>query len=319
MTREADAISTLADTPTDRYRKAEHALWAKHGLAPLEHSVEVPELGARIRVVEVGSGRPVLFVPGTGGVGPYWAPLVRELPGFRCLMVDRPGWGLSQPVDYRGRALADVSATVLGAVQRALDTPHADVVGASVGNLWVLGLAARTPQAVRNVVLLGGGPWHEVPIPGFFRVLASPLGAVIVRLPLSVKATASQIRAIGHAASVDAGRLDDFIAWRVSLTRDTPSMRHERSMVQAYIGRETWKPGFVPTVAELGSVRQPVRMLFGAEDPTGTPEIWNRFVELLPNGSIEVVDGAGHMLWWDDPARVGRSIRGFLVGQAIPR
>ena len=34
---------------------------------------------ARLRVLEVGSGEPVLLVHGTG---PYWAPLVRERPGF---------------------------------------------------------------------------------------------------------------------------------------------------------------------------------------------------------------------------------------------
>jgi len=150
----------------ERYRAAERALWAEHGLEPRERMVEVPVLGARIRVVEVGSGQPVIFVPGTGGIGPYWAPLVKQLSGFRCLMVDRPGWGPSEPVDYRSKNLADVSATVLGAVQEAFDAPSVDVIGASVGNLWGLGLASRRPSAVRKIVLLGGGPWREVPIGG---------------------------------------------------------------------------------------------------------------------------------------------------------
>jgi pimeloyl-ACP methyl ester carboxylesterase len=254
----------------------------------------------------------VVFVPGTGGIGPYWAPLVREMSGFRCLLVDRPGWGPSDPIDYRGRSLADVSTMVLGAVQQALDAPTIDAIGASVGNLWGLGLAARRPAAVRRIVLLGGGPWREVPIPGFFRILASPIGALIVRMPLSAGATASQIRAIGHGPSIDAGKLDQFIAWRLSLTRNTPSMRHEREMVRAYLGGRAWRPGFLPTDAELASVRQPVRMLFGTEDPTGTPDVWQRFVGLLPNASLELVEGAGHMLWWDDAERVGRSIREFL-------
>ena len=296
----------------ERYRAAEQQLWGDYGLEPREHLVQVPELRSVVRVTEVGSGRPLVFVAGTGGTGPYWAPLVRELSGFRCLLVERPGWGLSDPVDYRGRDLADVSATVLGAVQEALGAPNVDAIGASVGNLWALGLAARRPDAVRRVVLLGGAPWREVPIPKFFRILASPLGAIIVRLPLSRKATASQIRAIGHGASLDAGTLDRFIDWRVSLTRETPSMRHERSMVQAYLGGDGWRPGFVPTDRELASVQQPVRMLFGTEDSTGTPEVWERFVALLPNASLDLIQGAGHMAWWDAAEEVGRSMRTFL-------
>jgi pimeloyl-ACP methyl ester carboxylesterase len=42
-----------------------------------------------MRVVGVGSGPPVLFVPGTAGTGPYWGSLVRALDGFRCLLLDR--------------------------------------------------------------------------------------------------------------------------------------------------------------------------------------------------------------------------------------
>ena len=296
----------------DRYRASERALWARHGLEPTEHWVDIDDPAVRLRVVEVGSGPPVLFIPGTGGIGPYWAPLVKELAGFRCLLLDRPGWGPSGPIDYRGRSLGDVGAKVLGGVQEVLGISTADVIGASVGNLWALGLAARRPEAARRVVLLGGGPWREVPIPTFFRVLASPLGAIIVRLPLSAKATASQIRAIGHGPSIDAGKLDDFIAWRVSLTRDTPSMRHERSMVQAYLDGRGWRSGFLPTDADLASVLQPVRMLFGTDDPTGTADIWRRFVALMPKAELDLVEGAGHMPWWDDPARVGGSVRDFL-------
>jgi pimeloyl-ACP methyl ester carboxylesterase len=312
----AEAVGAVSDRALERYRTAERVLWAVYGLESREHLVEVPEFRCRIRVLEVGSGRPVVFVPGTGGTGPYWAPLVQELSGFRCLLVDRPGWGPSDPIDYRGHGLADVSATVLGAVQASLAAPTVDVIGASVGNLWGLGLAARRPSAVRRIVLLGGGPWREVPIPTFFRVLASPLGAIIVRLPLSKAATASQIRAIGHGPSLDAGKLDQFLAWRVSLTRETPSMRHERAMVQAYLGGRAWRSGFMPTDAELASVRHPVRMLFGTEDPTGTPAIWERFVALLPNASLDLVEGAGHMVWWDDPERVGGSVREFLEAGA---
>jgi 2-hydroxy-6-oxonona-2,4-dienedioate hydrolase len=309
----AQAVGTMTDGKLERYREAERALWAEFGLEPRDHVVRVPELEAQVRVQEVGAGRPVIFVPGTGGIGPYWAPLVRELSGFRCLLVDRPGWGPSDPVDYRGRALADVSATVLGAVQQALDAPTVDVIGASIGGTWALGLAARRPSAVRRVVMIGGGPSRDVPIPGFFKVLASPLGAIIVRLPLSAKATASQIRAIGHGPSIDAGKMDRFIDWRITLTRETLSMRHERSMVKAYLGAGEWRPGFVPTDSELASVRQPVRMLFGSADNAGTPEVWKRFVDRLPNGSLEVVEGAGHMAWWDDPERIGRSVRRFLI------
>jgi pimeloyl-ACP methyl ester carboxylesterase len=41
-----------------------------------------------------------LVIPGTAGTGPYWGAFVRALDGVRCLLLDRPGWGLSTPLDY---------------------------------------------------------------------------------------------------------------------------------------------------------------------------------------------------------------------------
>ena len=87
-------------TATDRYREAERALWAHYGLAPTERFVDIPEPSVRLRVVEVGAGEPVVFLPGTLVAGPAWGALVRELPDRRCLLVDPPGVGLSAPVAY---------------------------------------------------------------------------------------------------------------------------------------------------------------------------------------------------------------------------
>ena len=35
-------------------------------------------------------------------------------------------------------------------------------------------------------------------------------------------------------------------------------------------------------------------MVFGTADPAGTPELWRRYVERLPDGRLELVDDAGH-------------------------
>jgi pimeloyl-ACP methyl ester carboxylesterase len=37
---------------------------------------------------------------------------------------------------------------------------------------------------------------------------------------------------------------------------------------------------------------------------------------MLPNGSLEVIDGAGHMPWFDEPARVAGLLAGFLARSA---
>jgi pimeloyl-ACP methyl ester carboxylesterase len=298
---------------TERYRDAERTLWQRCGLEPSERYVELADPRLRIRIVEAGTGRPVLFIAGTGGTGPYWAPPIRELSGVRCLAVDRPGWGLSSPLDYTSDNFGSLTATTLVKVLDALELDQVDVVGASIGGLWALHLARRHPARVGRVVVLGGMPNREIGVPRFIKLLSSPIGAIMVRIPMSQKMLRSQLEAVGHGRSVAAGQMDDLIAWRLAFSRYTPSMRHERAMARALRQGEGWRPGFVMEDRDLAEVPHPVRMIFGSADPTGTPELWKRFIAQLPNGELVLVPDAGHQPWWDEPAEVGAQVHSFLM------
>ena len=58
-----------AEGRTARFLDAERKLWAHYGLAPRELFVEVESPPCRLRVLEIGSGEPVLMVHGTVGPG----------------------------------------------------------------------------------------------------------------------------------------------------------------------------------------------------------------------------------------------------------
>jgi len=62
----------------DRYRQAERSLWRHYGLKPRERFVDLSSPPVRLRVVEIGSGPPMLFIPGTAGTGPYPAISARR-------------------------------------------------------------------------------------------------------------------------------------------------------------------------------------------------------------------------------------------------
>ena len=306
--------ATPAESPLGRYRQAERALWEHYGVEPTERFVEPDAPRVRLRVLEVGSGEPVLFVHGTGGPG-AWPSLVRELSGYRCLLLDRPGWGLSAPVDYSRHDYNTLIAALLSGLLDALGVQRAHVVGASIGNNWALRFAQRHPERVDRIVLLGAGPLvPDVPVPGFIKLLASPLGRIMVALPQKPKMVRSQLRAIGHGTSLDAGRIpDEFFDWRESMTRDTPSMRSERNMVRALVTGSSFRPGLTFAEGELATIRQPTLHLYGSEDPVGTHETWRRFARMLPDAELHLLDGAGHVPWFDDPVRVGRDITAFLA------
>jgi pimeloyl-ACP methyl ester carboxylesterase len=52
----------------------------------------------------------------------------------------------------------------------------------------------------------------------------------------------------------------------------------------------------------------------GTSDVTvGSMESWQRVADALPYGELCLVDGAGHMPWFDDPTRVAAQIGRFLA------
>src|SRR4051812_5733643 len=55
--------------------------------------------GVRVRVLQQGTGEPVLFVHGVGGWAEHWQGVLPSVAraGFRAIACDLPGFGLSAP------------------------------------------------------------------------------------------------------------------------------------------------------------------------------------------------------------------------------
>ena len=308
------AIATPQRTSSvERYLDAETRLWQHYGLAPRNQFVDIARPRARLRVQEVGSGPPVLFIHGTIGPG-AWAPLIASMPGFRSLVIDRPGWGLSSPVDFAKHEYRAFVADLLGGVLDGLGIDRVDVVGGSIGDVWALSLAEHHPDRVGRVVLLGGGPIvSDVRVPGVIRALASPIGAIVVRLPLSKDRLRSILRENGHETSLQDGRIaDEFFEWRLVAANETRSMRHEREMVRGIVRGSGWQPGFMFEDDQLARIDQPTLLIYGTADPTGSVDIWRRMTRALPHGELQLMDGAGHHPWFEDVQQVAARVQGFL-------
>ncbi len=129
----------------------------------------------------------------------------------------------------------------------------------------------------------------------------------MLHLPPSRRSARAFLRQIGHARSLDAGRIPAaLIDWRVAFDRCTDTLRNERAMVRALADwqRGTLRPGVTLAAAELRRIEQPALLVHGSVDPTGSIAALRPIVDALPHGELQIVEGAGHVLWLDDPAAV---------------
>lgn len=309
-----DAKST-EPTRFARFRQAENAVWSHYGLQPTEKLVPVRS-GGVIRVHEIGSGDPILFIHGSGGSGVYWAPVVQALADdFRCILMDRPGWTLSSPIDYTTGSFGNIAVSILADLLNSLEIGRVHMVGGSIGNLFAVRFAQAHPDRVGGIVLAGGGPLTEtVEPPTFIKLLRSPLGQIIVRLPQKPGMVRKQMEGLGHKTSFDQELIPDVLIEICSAgTRHTSAMRHERDMVRSILDQRGWVSGLTIDTEEQESISTPTLMIYGRNDPAGSVEIWKRFVETLGNGALYIVADSGHLNWYDKPQEVASQVTTHLT------
>jgi 2-hydroxy-6-oxonona-2,4-dienedioate hydrolase len=300
------------------YRDAEATFWSSFGRRPsAEHHVRLPTTGTSVRVQEVGEGPPVLFLHGGPNTGSTWVPLVAHLDGLRCLLVDRPGTGLSAPYPITASNLPRIGASFVPDLLDGLGIGRAHVVASSFGGHLALRSAAAHPDRfLRMVQMAAPALIPGDTIPPFMRLMARPsVRRVMNALPPNERAGRAILRQIGHGASLDAGRIPSaFFAWYVALQRHTDTMRNDGEMIGSALPRAD---AIRLTDDLLARVTVPTLFWWGADDTFGGEVVARHLVEVMPDARLTMVPDAGHLPWLDDPAAAAATTTTFLGSEVV--
>ena len=303
--------------PLARFQEAERRLWSLTGVSPRERRVRLARLGVTVRVQEVGAGHPVVFVHGGSNAGSSWARLAARLPGQRCLLLDRPGCGLSEPLTGRLDAEGqwEVAHTQIVDLLDALELPSADVVATSYGGLSALLSAAAHPERIGRIVELGwpvGAPIAHVPM--VMRISAiRPLGRLMAAIPATDRSVRSMLRQVGLRRAIDTGRFSpEELAWFRALLRDTDTMGNELRSNRYLSLRHGLFGGLTIPDEVLSSIRNPLLFLWGEDDPFGDAPIARQLAARIPGSQLEMVADAGHAVWVDELEHTAAAIARFL-------
>jgi len=313
-------MATTARIAADpRYRESEDRLWDSVGLSPAELIVPLRSSGTRARVQEVGTGPAVLFIHGGPNSGSTWAPLLPYLEGFRCLLLDRPGTGLSEPIAWRSATqVAEFADGLVADVLDGLGLERAHVVASSFGGYCALRSAATSPERFDHMVQMACPALLPGQIlPPFMKAIMFPgLRKIIAALPPTQRSNESILRQIGHGKSLDAGILPPAHSqWYEALQRYTRTMRNDFDLIRL-AGRALEDPRVVLGDQLLGTVDTPTHFIWGADDTFGGPSVAEHTAAVMPHASLEVIEDFGHLPWLDDPALVGAATAAFLAHHA---
>lgn len=243
-----------------------------------------------------GNGAPMLLIQGMSATHLTWGRPFLELleQAFDCIVFDNRGMGLSGPTQLPFTT-ADMAADTVGLLD-ALELERVHVVGISMGGMIAQELALAHPERIRSLTL----------------------GATYCGGPEGTLMGGEDLQMLGAAmASGDRDRVFRAM-WEINLS---PTFRADESRYDAF--REMAGAQRAPkevilqqmracaaheTSARLGQIELPTQVIHGTADRLLAVGNGIQIASLI-GVEPQLLDGVGHMFWWEQPERSAALIR----------
>jgi 3-oxoadipate enol-lactonase len=260
--------------------------------------------GRRVFHLRRGAGEPLLLIQGMSGTHLSWGePFASDLErDFDLVAYDHRGIGRSDRVDgpFTIRDLADDAAGVLD--ELGWETAH--VLGISMGGMVAQELALNHPQRIRTLALgctyCGGRGSALAPADTINRLSAGMLSGdreAAIRTGFEVN--------VSPAFAARAGAYDTFRAMALSLPAPVPVIMLQMQAIAQH-----------DTSARLPSLDLPTLVVHGDQDQMLPVANGRLIASLVPGARLEILEGVGHMFWWEQPQRSAELVRAHALAGA---
>lgn len=268
--------------------------------------------GRQVHVIEHGQGPPLVLLHGTNTSALLLHPLLERLEGVRAIAIDRPGLGLSDPLDVPRERFADAAVQWLDGLLDALRLDKTALAGSSMGGTWALWYALANPDRIRRLVLLGAAPLlPETRVPAPLRVMATPkVGELLQHLTPSTPKTVVQMMGFMGEKETIADYPDQIDAL-VAAGNDPVASKTNLAELRAVAGPFGFRRRLRLHADELRRLSVPTLLVWGEHDPVGGANVAQAIADLIPDARLELLP-AGHGPWLGHPHRTADLIARFI-------
>jgi 2-hydroxy-6-oxonona-2,4-dienedioate hydrolase len=278
-----------------------NTVWTE--LAGMDYAIRQVAVGAwSTRVLETGTGTPLILMHGTGGHLEAYAKNFRALAAnYRVIAYDYPGHGWTT-VTKADLEIDDYLDHLTGLMD-ALGVRRAHLSGESLGGWVAVKFASRYPERVDRLVLNTPGG-----------TMATP-------------EVMERIRSLSQAAADDPS--DERIRTRLEwLMADPRSVTEELVAIRRGVYS---RPGFADSMRhilclqdpevrrrnlvsddELAAVAAPTLVIWTSDDPSGPARTGLDMAARIPAGEFQLIENAGHWPQWEQRERFDRTVLEFL-------
>jgi pimeloyl-ACP methyl ester carboxylesterase len=265
--------------------------------------------GEVLRTTSIGTGQPILLIPGIFGGAFSFRHLTGPLAesGYRCIVIEPLGFGSSShpgKADYSFAAQADR----IGRALDSLGATDALVVAQSTGAAIAYRLSYHRPDLVRGLLSIDGGPSEQASTPGLRHALR--FGGFLTKLFVGPGTIRKKVRHDLIANSADT-------TWVTDTVVDEYTVGQAADVDGAIDGLRSMAKSREPESlrARIHESRAPVRLLRGTfPHPSSIkPDEIALLRDQLTDFADDSVPGAGQYLGEEHPAAVLAAIHALAA------
>ena len=259
------------------------------GCVPTAAPAEPPFVPTRFSVEVRGTGPDVILIPGLTAGRDVWAGTVRAVPGYRYHLVQVGGMA-GEPV--RANASGAIVAPLAEELARYIEAEELDrpaIVGHSMGGTLAMMIAARWPARVGRLMVVD--------------MLPQPSG-LLGGSPGRLGGLADNLRDI--AATPSGRRLLDSLIGSFGTSRSDADV----------VGRAMHELASVDLTPDLAGIRAPLTIVYAARDArarAAADRAYRSAYAPAREARLVRIDDSGHMIMFDQPARLNEAVREFLA------
>ena len=251
-----------------------------------------------------GEGEPLLLIQGLGGNSLHWGEgfLGGLEEGFELILFDNRGAGRSAPLDGE-HTIADLAGDALGLLDAlAIDSAH--VVGISMGGMVAQELVLAAPERVRTLTL-------GCTFPGGPEAAMTDMAVVGMLAEAVLSGDQERTLRVGYDVMIAAeyatreGAYELYSELAGQYPTPVPVLM---AQLGAIMGHDTSE--------RLEEIAAPTLVIHGTEDRLMDCANGELIAKLIPGARLELLEGSGHMFFWEQPERSARLVREHAAAAA---